>query len=44
MVEEIFVVGTEPKSACSDQYFADLAKKQEVQALQEANRPAGQIF
>lgn len=44
VVEEIFVVGTEPKSACSDQYFADLAKKQEVQALQEANRPAGQIF
>jgi hypothetical protein len=43
-VEEIFVVGTEPKVLVATSTFADLAKKQEVQALQEANRPAGQIF
>lgn len=44
VVEEIFVAGTEPKNACSDQYFTDLAKEREAQALLEASRQAGQVF
>jgi 1A family penicillin-binding protein len=44
VVEEIFVAGTEPVTACSDQYFIDLAKEQERRALEAASRQGGQVF
>jgi len=44
VVEEIFVAGTEPTRACSDQYFIDLANEQELKALESASYQGGQIF
>lgn len=44
VVEEIFVAGTEPTRACSDQYFTDLAKEQELRALEAVSHQSGQIF
>ena len=44
VVEEIFVAGTEPTRACSDQYFIDLAKEQERKALEAASAQGGQVF
>jgi 1A family penicillin-binding protein len=44
IVEEIFVAGTEPSTYCSNQYFIDLAKEQEMRALEAANYQGGQVF
>ena len=44
VVEEIFVSGTEPTTYCSNQYFIDLAKEQERQALEQATHQGGQVF
>lgn len=43
VTEEIFTAGTEPKTACSDQYFIDLAKQKELEAAAAAARQ-GQVF
>ncbi len=44
IVEEIFVAGTEPSTACNNQYFIDLAEKQKMQAMEAAAHQGGQVF
>ncbi|NLG06585.1 MAG: PBP1A family penicillin-binding protein [Candidatus Pacebacteria bacterium] len=44
VVEEIFVAGTEPLQACSDQYFIDLAAANEQKTIEAAQFQGGQIF